>query len=81
MPEVNSLPISEDSVSPMDLAEAQLQQELGSMFDIDTQTYLHTYFSLVQQLQQLRIRRHRLHILDVGPVGAPDRPVGRGRRN
>ncbi len=35
----------------MDLAEAQLQQELRSMFDIDTQTYLHTYFNLVQQLQ------------------------------
>lgn len=35
----------------MDLAEAQLQQELRSMFDIDTQTYLQTYFNLVQQLQ------------------------------
>jgi hypothetical protein len=31
MPEVNSLPIFEDSVNPMDLAEAQLQQELRSM--------------------------------------------------
>ncbi len=34
----------------MDLAEAQLQQELRSMFDVDTQTYLQTYFSLLQQL-------------------------------
>jgi chemotaxis protein histidine kinase CheA len=34
----------------MDLAEAQLQQELRSMFDVDTQTYLQTYFSLSQQL-------------------------------
>jgi chemotaxis protein histidine kinase CheA/ActR/RegA family two-component response regulator len=51
MPEVNSLSSHEDSVSPMDLAEAQLLQELRSMFDVDTQTYLHSYFSLVQQLQ------------------------------
>jgi len=35
----------------MDLAEAQLQQELRSMFDVDTQVYLQTYISLVQRLQ------------------------------
>jgi chemotaxis protein histidine kinase CheA/ActR/RegA family two-component response regulator len=51
MSEVNSLSSHEDSASPMDLAEAQLLQELRSMFDVDTQTYLHSYFSLVQQLQ------------------------------
>ncbi|WP_019500044.1 response regulator [Pseudanabaena sp. PCC 6802] len=51
MPEVNSLPTSEAALSPIDLAEAQLQQELRSMFDVDTQTYLHDYMSLAQQLK------------------------------
>jgi chemotaxis protein histidine kinase CheA/ActR/RegA family two-component response regulator len=51
MPEVNSLPTSEAVLSPIDLAEMQLQQELRSMFDVDTQTYLHDYLSLVQRLQ------------------------------
>jgi chemosensory pili system protein ChpA (sensor histidine kinase/response regulator) len=50
MPEVNSLP-SEAPISSIDLAEAQLQQELRSMFDVDTQTYLHDYISLAQQLK------------------------------
>jgi chemosensory pili system protein ChpA (sensor histidine kinase/response regulator) len=35
----------------MDLAESQLQQELRSMFDVDTQTYLNDYINLVQRLQ------------------------------
>jgi len=35
----------------MDVAELQLQQELRSMFAVDTQTYLQTYVNLVQQLQ------------------------------
>jgi chemotaxis protein histidine kinase CheA len=52
MLEANSLstPLS-DFASPMDLAEAQLQRELRSMFDVDTQTYLQTYTDLVQRLQ------------------------------
>ena len=33
-----------------DLFELQLQQELRSMFDVDTQSYLQTYMRLVQQL-------------------------------
>jgi chemotaxis protein histidine kinase CheA len=51
MPEVNSLQ-SEATPSPIDLAELQLQQELRSMFDVDTQTYLQDYISLVQRLQE-----------------------------
>ena len=35
----------------MDVAELQLQQELRSMFAVDTQTYLQTYMNLVQKLQ------------------------------
>ena len=35
----------------MDVAELQLQQELRSMFAVDTQTYLQTYINLVQKLQ------------------------------
>jgi chemosensory pili system protein ChpA (sensor histidine kinase/response regulator) len=35
----------------VDLAEAQLQQELRSMFAVDTQRYLETYINLAQQLQ------------------------------
>jgi chemosensory pili system protein ChpA (sensor histidine kinase/response regulator) len=34
----------------MDLAEAQLQQELRSMFDVDAQTYLRSYINLVEGL-------------------------------
>jgi chemotaxis protein histidine kinase CheA len=34
----------------MDLAEAQLQQELRSMFDVDAQTYLRSYINLVERL-------------------------------
>lgn len=41
----------EDSANLTDLAEVQLQRELRSMFDVDTQTYLQTYISLVQRLQ------------------------------
>ncbi|MBE9170270.1 response regulator [Pleurocapsales cyanobacterium LEGE 06147] len=36
--------------SSVDLAEAQLQQELRSMFAVDTQRYLETYINLAQQL-------------------------------
>lgn len=35
----------------VDLAEAQLQQELRSMFAVDTQNYLETYINLAQQLK------------------------------
>ncbi|OWY67121.1 hybrid sensor histidine kinase/response regulator [cyanobacterium TDX16] len=35
----------------VDVAELQLQQELRSMFAVDTQTYLQTYMNLVQKLQ------------------------------
>ena len=35
----------------MDVAELQLQQELRSMFAVDTQTYLQAYINLVQKLQ------------------------------
>jgi chemosensory pili system protein ChpA (sensor histidine kinase/response regulator) len=35
----------------VDLAEAQLQQELRSMFAVDTQKYLETYINLAQQLK------------------------------
>ncbi|NHC36077.1 hybrid sensor histidine kinase/response regulator [Scytonema millei] len=35
----------------VDVAELQLQQELRSMFAVDTQTYLQTYINLVQKLQ------------------------------
>jgi chemotaxis protein histidine kinase CheA len=34
----------------IDLAEAQLQQELRSMFDVDAQTYLQSYINLVEGL-------------------------------
>ncbi len=53
MSEVDSQPTSltENSLSLMDAAEAQLQQELRSMFAVDTQAYLQTYISLVQRLQ------------------------------
>lgn len=43
--------LTENSLSLMDAAEAQLQQELRSMFAVDTQAYLQTYISLVQRLQ------------------------------
>lgn len=35
----------------MDVAELQLQQELRSMFAVDTQTYLQAYINLIQKLQ------------------------------
>lgn len=34
----------------IDIVELELQQELRSMFDVDTQTYLQSYMRLVQQL-------------------------------
>jgi chemotaxis protein histidine kinase CheA len=34
----------------IDLAEAQLQQELRSMFDLDAQTYLQSYINLVEEI-------------------------------
>lgn len=37
--------------STLDIAEIELQQELRSMFDLDTQTYLQTYLNLAQQLK------------------------------
>jgi chemotaxis family two-component system sensor histidine kinase/response regulator PixL len=36
---------------PTDLAEAQLQQELYAIFEVETQKYLQNYIALVQQLQ------------------------------
>ncbi len=52
MPEANlPSPLADDPANLMDLAEVQLQRELRSMFDVDTQTYLQTYISLVQRLQ------------------------------
>lgn len=51
--EVNSRPRSlpQEPASLQDLAEEQLQQELRSMFAVDTQAYLQTYINLVQRLQ------------------------------
>jgi chemotaxis protein histidine kinase CheA len=37
--------------NPGEIAEAQLQQELLSLFAVDTQTYLQCYHQIVQQLQ------------------------------
>jgi chemosensory pili system protein ChpA (sensor histidine kinase/response regulator) len=36
---------------PMDLSEAQLQQELYTIFEVETQKYLQIYLALVHQLQ------------------------------
>jgi chemotaxis protein histidine kinase CheA/CheY-like chemotaxis protein len=44
------MPVNQDPFST-DLAEAQLQQELRQMFDVDTQMYLQSYIELVQQLK------------------------------
>jgi chemotaxis protein histidine kinase CheA len=41
---------SESHLNDIDSAEAQLQQELRSMFDVDAQTYLQSYINLVEQL-------------------------------
>lgn len=46
-----SSPLADNALSLMDAAELQLQQELRSMFAVDTQAYLQTYISLVQRLQ------------------------------
>ncbi len=51
MPEVNARAMSQDALSPPELAELELQQELRSMFNVDTQEYLQAYISLVQRLQ------------------------------
>jgi chemotaxis protein histidine kinase CheA len=51
MPEANARATSQDALSPSELAELELQQELRSMFNVDTQEYLQAYISLVQQLQ------------------------------
>ncbi len=52
MPEVNtySSATSQEALSPAELAELELQQELRGMFNVDTQEYLQTYISLAQQL-------------------------------
>ncbi len=38
--------------SDIDVAEAELQQELREMFTVDTQQYLEAYFALIQQLNE-----------------------------
>lgn len=45
-----SYPQNLNPVSAIDSAEAELQQELREMFEVDTQQYLEEYFSLVQHL-------------------------------
>jgi chemotaxis protein histidine kinase CheA len=45
-----SYPQNLNPASAIDSAEAELQQELREMFEVDTQQYLEEYFSLVQQL-------------------------------
>ncbi|MGB8699018.1 MAG: response regulator [Thermosynechococcaceae cyanobacterium] len=46
----------------LDSAELQLQQELREMFLVDTQQYLETYFTLVQQLTPLSWKDNIQHI-------------------
>lgn len=45
-----SYPQNLNPASAFDSAEAELQQELREMFEVDTQQYLEEYFSLVQHL-------------------------------
>jgi chemotaxis protein histidine kinase CheA len=45
-----SYPQNLNLASAIDSAEAELQQELREMFEVDTQQYLEEYFSLVQHL-------------------------------
>ncbi len=45
-----SYPQNLNPASAIDSAEAELQQELREMFEVDTQQYLEEYFSLVQSL-------------------------------
>ncbi len=49
MSEVKSTPLTD-----LELAEAELQRELRSMFELDTQTYLQSYLQLIQTLSTVR---------------------------
>jgi chemotaxis protein histidine kinase CheA len=53
MSDINFLPkvLPEEADRSADVAEILLQQELQSMFEVDTQEYLETYVSLVQQIK------------------------------
>ena len=44
-------PEAEEPTNNSDLVEAQLQQELRSMFEVDTQKYLQTYLDIVEALK------------------------------
>ena len=78
-PSLPSLPTPNSPNSPMktpdNSAEAQLQQELGEMFLIDTQQQLETYFDIIQRLTPESWMQKALTMTAPSPSGLGTHPI------